>query len=139
MTSVEILNSSLVPDSFSWVSLVGDCEVGATRKACKNCSCGRAEAEAKVEKLELTAEQINNPQSACGSVSIASRISVPLFLFVETPLYVAIIASWVTDIASGDLSERFLQCGLGDAFRCGTCPYRGLPPFKPGEKVIICI
>lgn len=81
MTSVEILNSSLVPDSFSWVSLVGDCEVGATRKACKNCTCGRAEAEAKVEKLELTAEQINNPQSACGSVSIASRISVPISSF----------------------------------------------------------
>ncbi|CAO2047304.1 unnamed protein product [Urochloa humidicola] len=59
--------------------------VGATRKPCKNCTCGRAAAEAKVEKLELTAEQINNPQSDCGS------------------------------------------CGLGDAFRCGTCPYEVSP------------
>ena len=28
-----------------------------------------------------------------------------------------------------------LQCGLGDAFRCAGCPYRGLPTFEQGKKI----
>ncbi|PSC73770.1 anamorsin-like protein [Micractinium conductrix] len=68
-----------------------DCEVGAAgKKACKNCTCGRAEGDAP---QELTKDMLENPTSGCGS------------------------------------------CGLGDAFRCAGCPYRGLPSFEMGKKI----
>jgi len=86
-----------------------DSAVKPKRKACKNCSCGRKEMEEAEEKAtanqstadnkpappgaNLTEDQIENPQSACGN------------------------------------------CSLGDAFRCASCPYKGMPRFKLGEKI----
>jgi anamorsin len=73
------------------------------KKACKDCSCGRAEEEMMAEKMVLDISSdplqgvtvVTNKTSSCGS------------------------------------------CYLGDAFRCGTCPYLGMPAFKPGEVVTI--
>ena len=82
---------------------ISDCGTGSTKKACKNCSCGRAEMEAAEEKggvaVKISTQDVVDgavdlPTSACGS------------------------------------------CYLGDAFRCASCPYKGLPAFeKDGSKV----
>ncbi len=49
------------------VDMADDCDVGKTgKKACKNCSCGRAEMEE--QGVKVTADMLDNPQSACGNV-----------------------------------------------------------------------
>ena len=64
------------------------------KKACKNCSCGRAEEEAGLTRVKINLNDPGSmPKSSCGS------------------------------------------CYLGDAFRCPTCPYMGMPAFQPGEKI----
>ncbi|KXZ48225.1 hypothetical protein GPECTOR_29g13 [Gonium pectorale] len=84
----------LAPEDRAPAAKPDDCEVGTTgRKACKNCTCGRADAEAAGTGVKLTPDMLENPTSACGN------------------------------------------CYLGDAFRCASCPYRGLPSFAPGQKI----
>lgn len=89
------------------------------KKACKGCTCGLA---------ELEAEEI------------------------PTGKVVLLDSDGAVEVGSGDVEKQRLlaaakaapkatsscgSCFLGDAFRCEGCPYMGLPPFNPGEKVEI--
>ncbi|KAI0832320.1 DUF689-domain-containing protein [Trametes gibbosa] len=95
---------------------------GATRrkKACKNCTCGLAELEAE----ELAQSNVVMLDGAVDGQ--ATEVSQS-----EKERMIAAAA------AAPKATSSCGNCYLGDAFRCSSCPYRGLPAFKPGEKVEI--
>ncbi|EJD01411.1 DUF689-domain-containing protein [Fomitiporia mediterranea MF3/22] len=90
------------------------------RKACKGCTCGLAELEAEEERNATVVMIDGAPNGGAREVKAAER---------ERLLKAAAAAPKMTSSCG--------NCALGDAFRCDGCPYRGLPAFKPGEKVEI--
>ncbi|KAF8665578.1 hypothetical protein AX16_000036 [Volvariella volvacea WC 439] len=91
------------------------------KKACKNCSCGLRELEeeeAKTGKVVVLDGSVDGFGTAEVTQSEKERL-----------LAAAKAAPKATSSCG--------SCYLGDAFRCASCPYLGLPAFKPGEKVEI--
>ncbi|EJU06175.1 DUF689-domain-containing protein, partial [Dacryopinax primogenitus] len=96
------------------------------KKACKNCTCGLAEVEAE------EARQTEESQRLV-AVDVSQDGGVTEFEASEK----ARILKGLADIQSGKVTSSCGSCFLGDAFRCASCPYLGLPAFEPGQKVEI--
>ncbi|KAH9179797.1 cytokine-induced anti-apoptosis inhibitor 1, Fe-S biogenesis-domain-containing protein [Lactarius sanguifluus] len=92
------------------------------RKACKGCTCGLAEEE-EAELRSSLAKVVLLDGSEDGATSEVARSE-------KERLSKAAKAAPKATSSCG-------SCFLGDAFRCASCPYMGLPAFNPGEKVEI--
>ncbi|KAF8592611.1 DUF689-domain-containing protein [Ramaria rubella] len=90
------------------------------KKACKGCTCGLAELE---EEERLTGKIVILDGAEGGETK-------EIAISEKERLAAAAKASSKATSSCG-------SCFLGDAFRCASCPYLGLPAFKPGEKVEI--
>ncbi|KJA24556.1 hypothetical protein HYPSUDRAFT_161825 [Hypholoma sublateritium FD-334 SS-4] len=90
------------------------------KRACKGCSCGLAELEEEERKNGKVVLLDGGQDGETMEVDQAER----------TRLVAAAKAAPKATSSCG-------SCFLGDAFRCASCPYLGLPAFKPGEKVEI--
>ncbi|KAG9025817.1 electron carrier [Tulasnella sp. UAMH 9824] len=94
------------------------------KKACKNCTCGLAEIE-KAEEEEIEKRRVvvmldGSESGETKEVQLSEK---------ERLAKAAKMASKATSSCG--------SCYLGDAFRCASCPYLGLPAFEPGQKVEI--
>ncbi|TIC60853.1 DUF689-domain-containing protein [Wallemia mellicola] len=84
------------------------CPTTKKRRACADCSCGLRE--------QLAQES---------QVNIDTSADLPKAF---------------TNVQEAQAKGATSSCGscyLGDAFRCASCPYLGLPAFEPGQKVEI--
>ncbi|TDL29419.1 DUF689-domain-containing protein [Rickenella mellea] len=93
------------------------------KKACKGCTCGLAELEEE-ETRGAPVVLLDGAEGGVGvrEVSKEERERARLESAAK---------------AAPKATSSCGSCYLGDAFRCSSCPYLGLPAFKPGEKVEI--
>ncbi|WVR08659.1 Fe-S cluster assembly protein DRE2 [Kwoniella sp. DSM 27419] len=98
------------------------------RRACKDCTCGLKELED--EEQAQSAAAVKEAQKA---FFLEGDDDIPDSLKTATE---GMEGVWPTEKrAEAKKTSSCGSCYLGDAFRCSSCPYLGLPPFKPGEQV----
>jgi hypothetical protein len=107
---------------------------GRRKKACKGCTCGLRELEEEEEQARLQGIVKLDADDVAGG-SLGPEKSEVTETMVDENGITRVIKRVKIDTKGATSSCG--SCFLGDAFRCSSCPYLGLPAFKPGEKVEI--
>lgn len=107
---------------------------GRRKKACKGCTCGLRELEEEEEQARLQGIVKLDADDLAGASTEPEKSEVTETMVDENGITRVIKR---VKIDTKGATSSCGSCFLGDAFRCSSCPYLGLPAFKPGEKVEI--
>ncbi|OAV87944.1 hypothetical protein PTTG_08847 [Puccinia triticina 1-1 BBBD Race 1] len=91
-----------------------ECNPKKAKKACKNCTCG-------LRELELAQDDDLPAHLKAPGSNLPSQPTDPSKLVVNG--------------SAKTFTSSCGSCYLGDAFRCSSCPYLGMPAFEPGQQV----
>lgn len=116
---------------------------GKKKKACKGCTCGLRELEEEEEAARMSGASIvkldESEQDLPAGTNSGNGPPGTKTEVTET----VVDENGVTRVVKRiqvDTKGATSSCGscfLGDAFRCSSCPYLGMPAFQPGEQVLI--
>ncbi|ETS62787.1 hypothetical protein PaG_02532 [Moesziomyces aphidis] len=117
-----------------------DCDVGPgqgkKKKACKGCTCGLRELQEEEERnanvVQLDTEDMDMPNAAPAEGGKRTEVTETIIGKDGKPKTIKRI-----QVDTKGATSSCGSCFLGDAFRCSSCPYLGLPAFEPGQKVEI--
>ena len=119
-----------------------DCDVGPgqgkKKKACKGCTCGLRELQEEEERtansnvVQLDTEYMDMPGAAANEGGKRTEVTETIIGKDGKPKTIKRI-----QVDTKGATSSCGSCFLGDAFRCSSCPYLGLPAFEPGQKVEI--